>query len=319
MPVSPGSRRVSSANIGGSTFMGEQPMKHIKVQRSVYDLGRALMTARPVVVLTFGFLMYVSLAVVFALLFFACGGGCFLFSTPNTAYSFTSMFYLSIHTLSTVGYGSVAPSDACFVPQLIMLIESYMSLMLTAALGGYAIAVFIRSRPKLRFSQKILLTRRGLGNVHLQDVEGGGGGQPEYEEFLTFRVITNEAGSLRDVHMKCQATLWRSGGDGSFDDRNKGAVESLALEQDYFTSIEQIQLYHKFDEKSPLFSMRDSLRHQVDGIDVALTAFDTKTGQEVTYGRRTHRVVPAAFPDLVPPCLSTLTSHLSPLTSHLTS
>lgn len=128
-------------------------------------------------------------------------------------------------------------------------------------------SVFVRSRPKLRFSNKILLTRRALGNFALDDEESA----EDVETFLTFRAITSEDGVLRDVSVKCQATLWRSGGDGSFNDRQKGMVESLTLEQDYFTSIEQIQLYHKIDEKSPLYALRESLRHQVECIDVRET------------------------------------------------
>lgn len=275
MPASPGGRRVSSANIGSANHLGDRPMRHINAQKHMFDVGRRLLVARPMIVLSFGLVLWVTIALIFAVLFLICGESCY---TGHTHFNFATMFYLSIHTFSTVGYGTVAPNDTCALPQILMLIESYISLMITAGIGGYVFTVFVRSRPRLRFSDNILVTRRGKGNVAVADVETA-----DVETFLTFRIITAEVGSLRDVHVRCQAALWRSGGDGSFNDRNKGRVETLKLEQDYFTSIEQLQLYHLLDAASPLHEawQNESLQHHVEGIDIALSAFDTKTGQDV--------------------------------------
>ena len=81
----------------------------------------------------------------------------------------------------------------------------------------------------MRFSSKVLITKRGQGNVALSsDPESAG----HAEEFLTARLVTAETGTLRDATFRLQATLWRSGGDGSFNDHSKGRVETLKLEQD---------------------------------------------------------------------------------------
>lgn len=304
-------RRISTANALSKLHAGDRPMKHVNVPNRWYNISRSLQTARPVVVLALGFCLYVGLCVVFSLGFLACGASCFF--VGDGSFGFSSMFYLSVHTFSTVGYGrhapphllltplntlvsdpevsprlravldscfasSLYPSSNCVAPQLLMLLESYVGLMVTAALGGYVFTVFVRTRPPMRFSQKVLITKRSVHNVAIADLESAA--PDDVEEFLTLRVITSEK-SLRDVTCRMQATLWRAGGDGSFGDSSKGRIESLELEQNYFTSIEQIQLYHKINAASPLHDLREVLLHQVECVDVAITATDTCTGQEV--------------------------------------
>lgn len=243
-------------------------MRHVNVKDSFQPM-RALLTARPAVVLLVGFATYLGITTIFAALFFACSAECF---TGYTTFGFASMFYFSIHTFSTIGFGSISPTDTCALPNILVLVESYLFIMYArlklktarvpfvdphvcpacrrvgSAIGGYVFAIFMRTRPYLRFSQKVLLTKRAVGNTAITDIEAG----KDVEEFLSFRIVTNEVGCLRDVTVRCQATLWRSGGDGSFSDHSKGRVESLILEQDYFTAIEQVQLFHKVDLSSPL-------------------------------------------------------------------
>ena len=115
---------------------------------------------------------------------------------------------------------------------------------------------------------------------------------------------------LRDVRIALQAQYWISG-TTSFGDRDshKGRVVSLQLEQDYFTSLEQLQVlvspsstfmslpqvqvsvtldawdpafdhslpraialpqvWHRIDEQSPLWRMRDLLHVHLDGLEVS--------------------------------------------------
>ena len=55
----------------------------------------------------------------------------------------------------------------------------------------------------------------------------------------------------------------------------------MKLEEHYFTTLEQLQVWHKLDESSPLWKMRDSLTDHLDGVEVSVLAFDTATLQNV--------------------------------------
>ena len=117
---------------------GDKPMRHVNVPRTVLDAARKLLTARPSIVLGFGLVLYIVLTVVCAFLFFAAGPDCYL--GVSGAFSFLPMLFLSLHTISTVGYGSVAPSYVCIGPHVVLLIESYLSIIVTAGIGGYVFA-----------------------------------------------------------------------------------------------------------------------------------------------------------------------------------
>lgn len=132
-----------------------------------------LLTRSSGVVVLLGLFAYIFAALAFATLLYALGDECY--SLPvDQSFSVASMLWLSIHTFSTVGYGSVSPR--CTSAQLVVLLESYASLCITAVFGGYIVLVFIQPRAKVRFSRNLLCSRdpeaRGGGGV-----VGRGGGE----------------------------------------------------------------------------------------------------------------------------------------------
>src|SRR5882672_1967278 len=84
---------------------------------------------------------YLVINAVFALGYLATGG------VENAARgSFSDAFYFSVETMGTIGYGSMYPkTDAA---NLLMVIESMTSLILTALATGLVFAKF--SRPSAR-------------------------------------------------------------------------------------------------------------------------------------------------------------------------
>ena len=97
------------------------------------------------------------------------------------------------------------------------------------------------------------------------------GPRPKYK-FLTFRMVRQGRVQLRDVRVQMQAQYWISGSTAFGDrDSHKGRVVSLQLEQNYFTTLEQLQVWHKLDESSPLFRMRHKLHVHLDGVEVRHT------------------------------------------------
>lgn len=62
-------------------------------------------------------------------------------------------------------------------------------------------------------------------------------------KYLTFRMVRQGRVVLRDVHVQMQAQYWVDGSTAFGDrDSHKGRVVNLALEQNYFTTLEQLQV-----------------------------------------------------------------------------
>jgi hypothetical protein len=57
---------------------------------------------------------------VFAVFFYFFGTDCFSFSIDGVDFSFHELLWLSVHTFSSVGYGSVAP--ICAGAQVLVLL-----------------------------------------------------------------------------------------------------------------------------------------------------------------------------------------------------
>ena len=105
--------------------------------------------------------------------------------------------------------------------------------------------------------------------------------------FLTFRMVRQGRVQLRDVRVQLQAQYWIAG-TVAFGDRDshKGRVCTLELEQSYFTTLEQLQVWHRIDEKSPLWRMRDSLDKYIDSFEVSVSAYDVASLQTVMFFKR---------------------------------
>jgi hypothetical protein len=58
-------------------------------------------------------------------------------------------------------------------------------------------------------------------------------------------------------------------------------VGTLNLEHDHFTTLEQLQVWHKLDQSSPLFPILQNIDVYLDGIEVSVNAFDMASLQPV--------------------------------------
>ena len=241
-----------------------------------------------------------------------------------------------MHAFSTIGFGNIAPRAGCGGAQIIILLESFISLLVVSAIGGYVVKMFMRPLSKVRFSTTLLVNggrRRVDGDGWMQTGAGGnptaddtpessfntgsnGGGLEgnangsngerrqsgrltprrlshtaeqanESYRCMTFRMVRQGRVQLRDVRVQLQAQYWVAGTTAFGDrDSHKGRVVSLALEQDYFTTLEQLQVWHRIDESSPLWRMRDSLMEHLDGLEVSVSAFDMASLQHVMFFKR---------------------------------
>lgn len=100
--------------------------------------------------------------------------------------------------------------------------------------------------------------------------------------FLTIRMVRQGNVELRDISIHMQGQ-WKDRDEEALADRDhhRGRVGTLRLEQDKFTTLEQLQVWHKLDESSPLWHIRDELSTNLDGIEVSVSAYDVASLQPV--------------------------------------
>jgi inward rectifier potassium channel len=89
---------------------------------------------------------YIAINVIFALLYLA-GGDCL---TGAKAGLFSDYFFFSVHTLASIGYGVIAP--ATNYANIIVTLESIVSLLAIAVVTGLAFARFSRPIARIRYS-----------------------------------------------------------------------------------------------------------------------------------------------------------------------
>ena len=64
---------------------------------------------------------------------------------------------MSVHSFSTIGFGNLAPAQSCVGAQLLLLLESFVSLLVVSTIGGYVVKLFLRPLSRIRFSKVVLL------------------------------------------------------------------------------------------------------------------------------------------------------------------
>lgn len=220
------------------------------------------------------FLFYTAANLVFAVIYYFVGvehlAGA---DRVNTFFEqFTESFFFSSQTLTTVGYGRVAPVG--LLANVIASMESLLGIMSFALVTGLFYARFSRPRAYLHFARHMLIS----------PYEGG--------RALMIRVTTYKNNHLTDADV--QLTL-------SYQDKTDSMRRFFQLKPE-ISHINSLALnwtiVHAFDSTSPLydFSEADFRERQVEVI-VNVKAFDdhfsntvqqrtSYTFEELVYGAR---------------------------------
>ncbi len=195
---------------------------------------------------------YFTLDVVFALVYVALGPGALHGATASSALGrFAEAFFFSVHTSTTVGYGTLAPATTA--ANLVVAVEAFVGL------GGFAVMaalLFSRlSRPTadVRFSDQAVVG----------PFRGGTG--------FMFRIVNGSRGDLVDASVRVMFS-WLEG-EGTARHRR---FETLDLERHHITFFPMHwTVVHPIDDASPLSGwdatrLRDA--HAEFLIQVAATA-----------------------------------------------
>ncbi len=176
---------------------------------------------------TIGFItvVYVLVNTLFALLYFEVGG--VEHAEPG---SFVDAFYFSVQTMGTIGYGYMYP--ATHGANAVVVVESTVSLVLTALATGLVFAKFSRPTARLMFSERI--------TVSLMN------GMPT----LSFRLGNQRKNriveaTIRMVMLRTERTL---------EGKDFYRSTDLKLTRERFSLTRSWNLMHVVDETSPLYA-----------------------------------------------------------------
>lgn len=210
----------------------------------------------------FGYVVagYFLANVLFALVYLAGGEGTLVgMGKPGSAGPFAEAFFFSVHTLATIGYGTIAPGS--FYANVVVAIEALVGLVGVAVVAGISFARF--SRP----SAAILFSR----NAVVAPYRGG--------RAFMFRIVNQHSSQLVDVEAKVLLSRRKRDGAAATDRE----FIALTLERDRVVFFPLAwTIVHPIDGESPL---RDWTAADLVGCDaeflILLNGFEETFSQVV--------------------------------------
>lgn len=211
-------------------------------------------------------LLYFLSNVVFGLLYASLGAGSLVDSSIEpTENLLLRGFFFSVQTFATIGYGTIHPVGV--IPNLLVTIESYYSMIVTALITGIVFARFARPTARVLFSAvAVVAPYRGI-------------------EGLMFRLVNGRSSQLIEVEAKVMlARFIESGG------KVVRRFDFLELERDRVAFFPLAwTIVHPINESSPLFGLTPQDLEKTDAeILILLTATD-ETFASVVHTRSSYK------------------------------
>ncbi len=180
-------------------------------------------------------------------------------------------FFFSVQTFATIGYGTIHPVG--ILPNLLVTIESYYSMIITALITGIVFARFARPTAKILFSEVAVI-------APYQGIEG-----------FMFRMVNGRSSQLIEVEAQVMfARFVEQDGKTTrhFDllelERKRIAVFPLAW-----------TVVHPIDDRSPMFGLTaEDLRKSDAEILVTLSATD-ETFAAIVHTRSSYKPAEVKF------------------------
>jgi inward rectifier potassium channel len=179
-------------------------------------------------------------------------------SAEPMANMFVRGFFFSVQTFATIGYGTIHPAG--FVPNMLVTIESYYSLIANALITGVVFARFARPTAKVLFSDVAVI-------APYRDGEG-----------LMFRLVNGRSNQL--IEVRVQVLFARFVNENG---RTVRRFDFLELERHKVTFFPlSWTVVHPIDKTSPLYGLRqdDYIRTDAEVL-ILLTATDETFAQAV--------------------------------------
>ena len=204
-------------------------------------------------------LLYFLSNVIFGALYASFGPEALVdISAKPMADLFVRGFFFSVQTFATIGYGTIHPVGV--IPNLLVTIESYYSLLANALITGVVFARFARPVAKIVFSDvAVVAPYRGITGFMFRIVNGRNNQLIELEAKVMFARFVNENG------------------------RTVRRFDILELERRKVTFFPLAwTVVHPIDKDSPLFGLKESDLIATDAeILILLTGIDETFAQPV--------------------------------------
>ncbi|GLD93584.1 hypothetical protein PINS_up002176 [Pythium insidiosum] len=243
-------------------FMRVSPMNIPKSYDFMRLYNSALYVRWPKIIMVF-VISFIVINLIFALIYWAEMSEIASYPDINVS-NFELAFFMSVHTIATIGYGSISPTPTAVYMNLWVLVESSLGIIAVTIITGIAWAKFARPRAHIHFSANIAVTSiyghrclmfRAGNTRHSGDV---------HENFFRIGVIlTNRKTGLRQIY-------------------------DVPLVRAEWPSIKlPATLIHVIDESSPFYKFRslDQLSESRVAVIALLTGLDT-TFSENVYARK---------------------------------
>ncbi|CAN5338624.1 ion channel [soil metagenome] len=228
-------------------------------QFSTLNLYHFLLTMSWKIFLGLVLLLYFLSNIFFGVLYSSFGDGA-LVDTSSTPFEnlFVRGFFFSVQTFATIGYGTIHPVG--FLPNLLVTVESYYSLLANALITGLVFARFSRPTAKIIFSEKAIV-------APYRDIKG-----------LMFRIVNSRKNQL--IEIGAQVAFSRL---VEMDGKSTRKFDLLKLERERVSFFPLAwTVVHPIDEKSPMFALTAEDFEKSDAeILILLSATDETFAQKV--------------------------------------
>ena len=233
--------------------------------RSSLSLYYSLLTMSWPSFIALALLAYGVANAVFACAYLLCGANAI---QPVSGFAFegrfANAFFFSVHTLSTVGYGSIVPANVA--ANFVMTIEAVVGLFGLALGTGLIFARFIRPQAAVRFSENAVV-------APYRDVEA-----------FQFRLANERRNQLFDVEARV-ILAWFVERDG----RRQREFVDLALERSRVSFFPlSWTIVHPIDENSPLVGQGPEELERAEAEFLVLLSGIDETFSQVVHARTSY-------------------------------
>jgi inward rectifier potassium channel len=202
---------------------------------------------------------YFATNIIFATLYYSLGPGHLQGGdSPHNFDRFLIAFFFSAHTLTTVGYGNVAPGSIS--ANILAAIEALIGLLGFALATGILFGRFSRPSARIGFSENALIAPY------------------ETRTSLQFRIVNRRPNAL--MEMEATVILMQVEGDPG---KQKRTFQPLTLERDKIDFLALTwTIVHPIDEASPLFGKtKEAAEQKQTEVIILIKGFDETFSQSV--------------------------------------
>lgn len=238
---------------------GDSPIRGAPT-RALDDLYHYLVTASWPALIGIIALAFLIANLVFAVGYYLDGG------VENARYrSFADMFFFSVQTMATIGYGKMVP--VTLFSNILVSIEALTGLLALALMTGLVFAKFSRPTARVRFSRYVVI------------------GPRDGTTSLMIRMANMRANRIVEANIHVVFTRWETTVEGESIRRFYDLIMTRSRSAMFALSWTAV---HRIVEDSPLFGQtRDSLANSQPEIVVSITGLD-ETFSQTIHARHTY-------------------------------